>query len=312
MKHYVMWYCKHVGLIMFLSLLAAGCVIRDPQDISDLQQAREAIMAAEQAGAEERFPAEFATLEQRHLEARGVFYACQDDEASRLARQLIADAKALAMKRVVAVPPPPNLPPQAVLAAPAEGEVDEMLQFSSAGSADPEGAPLTYVWDFGDQTGASLPNPTHAFSRPGSYTVQLTVRDDQGNTDTDVTHVSVIRRVVLQEGEARVFFDFDKATLKPAAREVLADVVQDMRSNARLRAELVGHADSTGPANYNMGLSQRRAEAVRNYLVDQGIPAAHLSLDWKGETQPIAPNTTRAGRAQNRRVEITVRPLPAQ
>lgn len=311
MKHHVMRYCKHIGFIILLSLLATGCVIRDPQAITDLHQAREAITAAEQAGAAKRFPAEFATLEQRHLEARGVFYACQDDEASRLARQLIADAKALAMKRVV-VPPPPNLPPQAVLAAPAEGEVDEMLQFSSAGSADPEGAPLTYVWDFGDQTGSSLPNPTHAFSRPGNYTVQLTVRDDQGSSDTDAANVSVIRRVVLQESEARVFFDFDKATLKPVAREVLADVVQDMRSNAQLRAELVGHADSTGSANYNMGLSQRRAESVRNYLVDQGIPAAHLSLDWKGETQPIAPNTTRAGRAQNRRVEITVRPLPVQ
>lgn len=311
MKHHVMSYCKHVGLITFLSLLAAGCVIRDPQAITDLHQAREAIVAAEQAGAAERFPAEFATLEQRHLEARGVFYACQDDEASRLARQLIADANALAMKRVVA-PAPPNLPPQAVLAAPAEGEVNQMLRFSSAGSSDPEGGPLTYNWDFGDGATSSLPNPTHAFSSPGNYTVQLMVRDDRGATDTDTANVSVIRRVILQESEARVFFDFDKATLKPAAREVLADVVQDMRSNDQLRAELVGHADSTGPANYNMGLSQRRAEAVRNYLVDQGIPAAHMSLDWKGETQPIAPNTTREGRAQNRRVEITVRPLPVQ
>lgn len=311
MKHHIMSYCKHVGLIIFLGLLATGCVIRDPQAITDLHHAREAMMAAKQAGAADRFPAEFATLEQRHLEARGVFYACRDDEASRLAQQLIADAKALAMKRIV-MSPPPNLPPQAVLAAPAEGEVNEMLRFSSAGSADPEGAPLTYNWDFGDGTIASLPDPTHAYSRPGNYTVQLIVRDDQDNTDTDTAYVSVIRRVVLQESEARIFFDFDKATLKPAAREVLADVVQDMRSNAQLRAELVGHADSTGPANYNMGLSRRRAEAVRNYLVGQGIPAAHLSLDWKGETQPIAPNTTRAGRAQNRRVEITVRPLPAQ
>ena len=194
MKRHSMLYFKRVGMITCLSLLAAGCVIRDPQAITDLHQAQEAILAAKQAGAAERFPAEFATLEQRHLEARGVFYACQDDEASRLARQLISDANALAMKRIAA-PPPPNQPPRAVLGAPAEGEVNQALQFSSAGSSDPEGAPLTYAWDFGDEATSSLPNPTHMFTRPGNYTVRLTVRDDQAATDTDTANVSVIRRV---------------------------------------------------------------------------------------------------------------------
>jgi OmpA-OmpF porin, OOP family len=60
-------------------------------------------------------------------------------------------------------------------------------------------------------------------------------------------------------------------------------------------AWLVGHADATGTEQYNLVLSKRRAEAIRNFLVSKGIAATRLQLDWKGESQPIAPNTTKEG-----------------
>ena len=66
--------------------------------------------------------------------------------------------------------------------------------------------------------------------------------------------------------------------------------------------ELQGHTDSTGPADYNMKLSQRRADSVRDYLIGRGVNADQLVAKGYGMTQPVQPNTTKAGRAANRRV----------
>lgn len=310
-----LWYLAILGTS---TLLAAGCVIRDPQALTDIAQARNAIDSAERAGAADRFPDEFAELESRYLQTRGTFYACQEDKASSMALALIADANALGRKRVMVPaavappPPPPNRPPRAVLVAPSEAEVNQTLQFRSTGTADPDGDPLTYRWSFGDGATSTLANPTHSYTHPGNYVVRLVVRDDRGGEDDVRDSVGVIRHVLLQETKGRVLFDFNKANLTPAARQALVIVVEDMQGNPQLRTEIVGHTDSRGPAAYNMRLSRRRAETVRDHLVDQGIPAAHLSLGWQGESQPVASNDTEAGRARNRRVELTIRPLEMQ
>jgi outer membrane protein OmpA-like peptidoglycan-associated protein len=299
-----------------MGFFITGCVEQEPPALTQLYSARDAIYAAEQAGAKDRFPDEFAMLEQRYLEARGVFYACQDAKALELGQALLADANALATRRVAVAPPPPppNQPPLAAFSAVPEGEVDQLLRFDATTSSDPDGDPLVYRWDFGDGTTAefTFPIATHRYKAPGNYLVQLMVADGKGGTDTATATVPVVRRVMLQETEEQVFFDFDKANLKPAGQEALAIVVQEMQANPQLIAEIVGHTDSTGPESYNMGLSQRRAEAVGNHLTQQGIASNRLRLSWKGETEPIAPNTTKEGRAQNRRAEVTVRLLAAQ
>ena len=105
---------------------------------------------------------------------------------------------------------------------------------------------------------------------------------------------------------ADTFFDFDKAVLKPDGRAKLDDVVSKM-SGINLEVVIaVGHTDSTGPEAYNQGLSVRRAEAVKAYLVSKGIEANRVYTEGKGEKQPVADNRTRDGRAKNRRVEIEV------
>ena len=68
--------------------------------------------------------------------------------------------------------------------------------------------------------------------------------------------------------------------------------------------EIGGHTDSTGEDAYNMGLSQRRAESVRSYLVSKGVKASRLEAKGYGETKPVASNDTNEGRAKNRRVEL--------
>lgn len=110
-------------------------------------------------------------------------------------------------------------------------------------------------------------------------------------------------KVVLN---ADTFFDFDKSTLKPSGRQVL-DQVAAQAANLNLETLIaVGHTDSIGTEQYNLGLSQRRANTVKNYLISKGIPADRIYAEGKGEAQPIATNATPQGRAQNRRVEIEI------
>jgi outer membrane protein OmpA-like peptidoglycan-associated protein len=305
---------RYVGLLVIVGLMATGC-IREPQAITDLHQARDAIVAAKQAGAAERFPDEFAELEKQLLVARGTFYACQDAKASELALALVADANALATKRVEApLPPPPppapgNQSPIAAMRGPSEGNVNDLLTFYANDSSDPDGDKLTYKWDFGDGKTSSFTFPvaTHRYTQIGNYTVRLTVEDGRGGTDTTTKFLRIVSLEVIRSD---VLFDFDRATLKPAAAQILATIVKQMQDDLSFQAEVVGYTDSTGPASYNMGLSKRRAEAVRDFLIAHGIAAERITTDWKGETQPVASNATREGRAKNRRTEITLTPMP--
>ncbi len=103
-------------------------------------------------------------------------------------------------------------------------------------------------------------------------------------------------------------FDFDSAVVKPEGVAEIDNVVAQMGALAEVdKVVVVGHADSTGPEDYNQGLSERRADAVAAVLVEKGVPAGKIQSYGVGETQPAASNSTAEGRAQNRRVEINVR-----
>lgn len=99
-------------------------------------------------------------------------------------------------------------------------------------------------------------------------------------------------------------FDFDKAVIRPEDVAKLDQDVATLKEWGDVKVEVAGHTDSIGSEEYNMGLSRRRAEAVRNYLVDKGIAAERLTMTGYGESQPVADNGTAEGRFQNRRVEL--------
>jgi OOP family OmpA-OmpF porin len=105
---------------------------------------------------------------------------------------------------------------------------------------------------------------------------------------------------------ADAFFDFDKATLKPEARAKLDDLVDKTKGIALEVVIAVGHTDSIGSNAYNTRLSTARANAVKDYLVSKGVEKNRVYTEGKGESQPVADNRTREGRAKNRRVEIEV------
>jgi outer membrane protein OmpA-like peptidoglycan-associated protein len=103
-----------------------------------------------------------------------------------------------------------------------------------------------------------------------------------------------------------VLFDTAQYTLKPDAREKLAKVSGILLAYPDLKVQVEGYTDTVGSDEYNLTLSQHRADAVRDYLVSQGVNAANTSSVGYGKSSPIADNATSAGRAQNRRVNLVV------
>ena len=104
---------------------------------------------------------------------------------------------------------------------------------------------------------------------------------------------------------AKVLFDINSAEVKSKAYPMLQESVLLMKKNPNLKVEIDGHTDSTGAPSYNMTLSEKRAEAVKKYFVDQGIDSNRLTTKGFGITKPAASNDTKEGRAKNRRVELT-------
>ncbi len=103
-----------------------------------------------------------------------------------------------------------------------------------------------------------------------------------------------------------VLFDFDQASLKPGAKEKLAKVSGILLAYPTLHLNVEGHTDSVGTDDYNLKLSQRRADAVRDYLTSNGISTANVQSVGLGKEGPVASNDTAPGRQQNRRVEMVV------
>ena len=115
----------------------------------------------------------------------------------------------------------------------------------------------------------------------------------------------IVRQV--EKAAKAIFFETAKATIKKASYKQLDAVVHILKADASLYADIEGHTDNVGNDDYNMDLSQKRAEAVRDYFVSKGISADRLTAQGFGKTQPVATNETATGRAANRRTVIKLR-----
>jgi peptidoglycan-associated lipoprotein len=158
--------------------------------------------------------------------------------------------------------------------------------------------------------------------------VQGEVTDVQGQQQSQAAHLDQLdqrTREAMERAEAAgklaegkflysmvlsddsVKFPVDGSQLSPEAQTRLQDLVQKLKSeNKNVYLEIQGHTDTTGSKPINMRLGEERAEAVRLYMNQQGVPLNRMSTISYGDTSPVAPNNTRAGRAQNRRVVVIV------
>ncbi len=111
--------------------------------------------------------------------------------------------------------------------------------------------------------------------------------------------------------DSEVSFDYDSAAIKPSFQKSLTKLANVLTKYDRNIVTVVGHTDSTGSNAYNQSLSERRAEAVADELVDRGVYGGNLAAEGRGEQEPRADNNTEAGRQLNRRVEILIQPDPS-
>ena len=112
--------------------------------------------------------------------------------------------------------------------------------------------------------------------------------------------------MVMQLGNDAFRFDFDSAALKPENRETLSRIAGILLASEGYSLFIDGHTDDIGTEEYNQGLSERRAESVRDYLVKAGIPADIISIKGFGKSNPLIKAKTQEAREKNRRVEIGI------
>ena len=130
--------------------------------------------------------------------------------------------------------------------------------------------------------------------------------DEDGCPDINPNLVVVNRQLGKIEIKQKVYFDTAKAVIKPRSFRLLNEVAEALKSNASMFVMVEGHTDSRGGDSYNLRLSDRRANAVREYLIAQGVDGERLESIGFGETKPIDSNHTADGRERNRRVEFTI------
>jgi outer membrane protein OmpA-like peptidoglycan-associated protein len=118
---------------------------------------------------------------------------------------------------------------------------------------------------------------------------------------------------VIREGEgilvkfdSGILFDTDKSALKSEAQSNLQKLAASLQNNPETNILIVGHTDNTGSDAYNMNLSEQRAASVKSFIAASNVASSRLKTSGKGETEPIADNTTVDGRSKNRRVEIVI------
>ncbi len=168
---------------------------------------------------------------------------------------------------------------------------------------------LTYRWTTPQGTLASPAERQTLWTAPqqeGTVPVTVTVNDGKGGTASETVNIQVIRPPVKTYTFEDVHFDFDRYTLRPEATRVLDEAVAAMKQDATLRLQLEGHTCNIGTAEYNLALGDRRANAVRDYLINRGVAAGRLSTVSYGEERPKYDNAREETRRLNRRAALVV------
>jgi peptidoglycan-associated lipoprotein len=222
----------------------------------------------------------------------------------------------------VYVPPPPPLPPPPppapapahVLTVKAEcNPCSVEVGKSSTVTATAQssiGCAVTHRWTTPSGTLAQPSERSTLWTAPnqeGTVPVTVTVTCPTDNkTASDTVNIQVTRPPVRNITFEDVYFDFDRYSLRPEATRVLDEAIVALRENATLRVEIEGHTCNIGTAEYNLALGDRRANAVKDYLVSRGVTADRLRTISYGEERPKYDNSREETRRLNRRAALVV------
>ncbi len=135
---------------------------------------------------------------------------------------------------------------------------------------------------------------------------QMDRRADELEDSIPGADIERVGEGILVTFESGILFGFDSTTIQPAGRSNLATLSSNLEKYPDSNVLIVGHTDSVGADTYNMTLSQRRAESAASYLRQQGVDASRIRTEGRGEIEPVADNSTDAGRQENRRVEVAI------
>jgi peptidoglycan-associated lipoprotein len=225
------------------------------------------------------------------------------------------------VKVYVPPPPPPPPPPPAPLPPPVHNlsvkaacdpcsvEVGKTSTVTAT-VQDSISCSVTYRWTAPSGT---LAQPAErstiwtASQQEGSVPVTVTVTCPTDNkTASDTVNIQVTRPPVRNYTFEDVYFDFDRYSLRPEATRVLDEAIAALKENATLRVEIEGHTCNIGTAEYNLALGDRRANAVKDYLVSRGVTADRLRTVSYGEEKPKYDNSREETRRLNRRAALVV------
>jgi len=206
-----------------------------------------------------------------------------------------------------APPPPPanRLPTIHAVCDPCRVEVGRTSSIR-ADSQDPDGDTLAVRWTTPSGTIAdprALSTMWTAETAPGTVALTVTVEDGKGGVASDTVNIEVVRAARnLAFGDVQ--FDRNQSVLRPEARSALDQIARTLNENPDVQLHISGHASEEGTADYNMSLGDRRAHAVRDYLVSHGVAASRLETESFGKTRPKYDNAREDTRRLNRRAEL--------
>jgi OOP family OmpA-OmpF porin len=282
----------------------------------ELPAADRAVEAARTAGKDRECPAEFQAADKMSRDAWDIYRACRTREAIAKANEATARANALCPKKAEAPRPAP------VAVAPLPLPAAPTVSFSADPAMIAQGQCSMLAWSTTDASSASIegigsvdPSGSRQVCPGSTAQYTITAMGDGGTRTTSTTvtvnpppavkpEPKVIDRLVLH-----VNFDFDKSDVRKADVAELQKAIDFVKKYPGYAISIEGHTDSRGSVKYNQALSERRAAAVKAYLLKHGMIDTHkdmITTKGYGKSKPIADNKTDKGRFENRRVEVLV------
>jgi OOP family OmpA-OmpF porin len=309
--------CLICGLL-FIAVFLFGCAGRvyAPKNglmyyHKELPDSDRAVEAARSAGKDKECPAEFQAAAMTRDEAYRIYLACRTQEGIAKANEAAAKANALCPKKAeVPKPVPVAPPPPPPAAAP-------VVSISAAPASIDQGKCADLTWSSTHAAKASIDQGVGSVAPsgskqvcPGSTTQYTITATGEGGTRTATTTVTVNpppAPKVVDRMSLHINFDSNKADIRKADVAELQKAIDFIKKYPGTQVSIEGHTDSRGDAKYNQGLSERRAVAVKDYLVKKGeLDGSRVKTAGYGETKPVADNKTKKGQFENRRVEVLI------